>query len=179
MISRALAALAVLLFAAPAAARVQNSAQAQVGVVNFAGEDERHTKLDLGLKFESMWFRESSQDFGIGPYAEARTAWFDHADYGGGLVMLLPIEQTFPLWFGGGAFARRGGGTWAPGFDGFIAWGGRSFNHHSSYAMVFGLMLDARVHYGDEKGTDLILAATIDLEGLAIPFLYGVSAIRH
>jgi hypothetical protein len=169
----------VTFVAAPAFAKVQNSAQTQLGVANVGSPDGRSTKMDLGLRFESVWFRESPRDFGIGPYVEARTAWFDHADYGGGLVALVPVDLTFPLWFGGGGFARRGGGTWSPGFDGFLAWGGRSFNHHSSYAMVFGLLLDARVHGGDEKGTDVVLAATLDLEGLALPFLYAVSAVRH
>ncbi len=162
-------------------ARVQNSAQGQLGVVG-AGSDGAfwsRTRADFGLKFESLWFREGPKDFGIGPYLEARTASFGYGEYGGGLVALLPIDQTFPLWFGGGAFGRRQDSAWSSGFNGFVAWGGRSFNHHGSYGMAFGLMADARVHRGPQPGFDLVLAATIDLQSLAYPLMYLVSALRH
>jgi hypothetical protein len=162
-------------------ARPQISVSSQLGVVGLGEEGKawRSTKLDVGARLESVFFRESPGDFGIGPYVEARTAWFAHGDYGGGLVMVLPIDQTFPIWLGGGGFTRRDGGAWAPGANGFIAWGSRSYNHHASYAMAYGLLLDARWHGGPTPGVDLVIAASIDLEGLAFPFLYLVSAIRH
>ncbi len=184
--SRVLAVFACALLACAgvareAHARVQNSAQTQIGVVG-VGRDGRawaQTRLNLGLRFESIWLREGPRDVGIGPYVEARTASFQYGEYGGGLVAVLPVEQTFPLWVGGGGFARREFDRFAPGFNGFVGWGGRSFNHHSSYAMAYGLLLDARVHRGDTPGFDLVLTATIDLQGFALPWLYAVSAVRH
>lgn len=164
-----------------AEARPQHSVQGQFGVVG-AGVDGgfwSKTRLDFGAKFESIWFREGPRDFGIGPYLEARTASFGYGEYGGGLVALLPVEQTFPVWFGGGAFARREDGAWGSGFNGFLAWGGRSFNHHGTYGLAFGLMADARVHTGPQKGFDLVLGATFDLQSLSYPLLYLVSALRH
>lgn len=176
-------AIAIGLVAVPRAAhaRVQNSAQGQLGVVGAGSDGElwSKTRLDFGLKLESIWFREGPRDFGLGPYVEARTASFGYGEYGGGLVALLPIEQTFPIWFGGGAFARREDASWGSGFNGFVAWGGRSFNHHGSYGMAFGLMADARVHRGPQPGFDLVLGATIDLQSLSYPFLYAISALRH
>ena len=62
MISRALAAGGALLIAAPAGARVQNSAQGQVGYVSVGEPEGRRSKLDLGAKLESLWFRESPSD---------------------------------------------------------------------------------------------------------------------
>ncbi len=162
-------------------ARTQNSASLQLGAVGLGAEGKlwQSTRADLGLRFESIFLRESPRDLGLGFFVEARTAWFAHGDYGGGFLALLPVDMTFPIWLGGGGFARRGDGAWAPGANAFLAWGGRSYNHHSSYAMAYGLIFDARWHGGATPGTDLVVAASIDLEGIALPFLYLVSAIRH
>lgn len=172
--------LVVLLTPALASAKVQNSASGQIGVVGVSGERFwDRTRMNLGLRFESLWFREGPKDFGLGPYVEARTASFGHADYGAGLLALLPVDQTFPIWFGGGVFARRENSAFSSGYNGFLAWGGRSFNHHSTYAMAFGLLLDARVHRGPVPGVDLVLTASIDLQALAYPLIIGLSWLRH
>jgi hypothetical protein len=157
------------------------SAQTQLGVVGLGDEGKawQHTRLDLGLKLEALYLRKSPLDFGIGPYVETRTAAFKYGEYGGGLVALLPVAMTFPLWVGGGAFARREESQWAPGANAFLAWGGRNYNYSSSYAMAFGLMLDTRVHRGDQPGVDIVLAATIDLEALALPWIYLTSRLIH
>jgi hypothetical protein len=169
-----------LLTPAIASANVQNSASGQIGVVGVGGEKTwEKTRTNLGLRFESVWFRSGPKEFGLGPFVEARTASFGHADYGAGLIALLPVDQTFPIWFGGGAFARREDAAFHGGYNAFLAWGGRSYNHHGSYGMAFGLLFDARIHRGPVPGVDLVLTASIDLEGLAIPFLYGISSLRH
>lgn len=176
------AALGLALLAAPAAAsaRAQASASGQIGVAG-VGEDGywTRTKLDLGLRFEDVFLREGPRDFGLGPYVETRTAAFIHADYGAGLVAVLPVDPTFPLWIGAGGFARRESSSWAPGANAFVAWGSRSYNYTSSYAMAFGLVLDVRVHRGDVPGVDTVLALSIDLEGLALPWMYAISAARR
>ncbi len=173
-------AIGCVLLPSAASAKVQNSASGQLGIVGVSGERTwAKTRVNMGLRFESLWFREGPRDFGIGPYVEARTASFGHADYGAGLVALLPTDQTFPLWFGGGAFARREDAAFFAGYNGFVAIGGRSFNHHGSYGMAYGLMFDARYHRGPVAGVDLILTASIDLQALAYPFLIGYGALRH
>ncbi len=167
--------------AAPTAARAsaQVSASGQVGIVG-VGEDSywTRTKLDLGLRVEDVWLRERPTDFGIGPYVEARTAAFVYGDYGAGVVAILPIDQTFPLWVGAGGFARRQDQTWAPGVNAFVAWGGRSFNYDSAYAMAYGVILDVRAHGGELPGVDTVLALSIDLEALALPWIFGINAVR-
>jgi hypothetical protein len=174
------AALPTVAFPSVARAAVQNSASGQLGVVGVGGEKVwDKTRVNMGLRFESIWFREGPKDFGIGPYVEARTASFGHGDYGAGLVALLPTDQTFPIWFGGGAFARREDAAFWAGYNGFVAIGGRSFNHHGSYGMAYGLMFDARYHRGPVPGVDLVLTASIDLQAFAYPLLYGIALLRH
>lgn len=174
------AAIAILLIPAVAHGKVQNSASGQLGVVGVGGERAwEKTRVNLGLRFESVWFREGPRDFGLGPYVEARTGSFGHADYGGGLLALLPVDPTFPLWFGGGAFARREDNAFWSGYNAFVGWGGRSFNHHGSYGMAYGLLLDARYHRGPVPGVDLILTASIDLQAFAYPLLFGIGLLRH
>jgi hypothetical protein len=170
-----------LVFATPSAsAHAQVSASGQIGVVG-VGEDGywSRTKLDLGLRLESVYLRKRPTDFGFGPYLEARSAAFIHGDYGAGVLALIPVDPTFPIWFGAGGFARRQDHAWAPGANAFVAWGSRSFNYSSAYAMAFGLVLDVRVHRGDTPGVDTVLALSIDLEGLALPAMYVISAVRH
>lgn len=174
------AAAGISLVPCVAGARVQNSASGQIGVVGVGGDRLwDRTRLNLGVRFESVWFRESPKHFGLGPYLEARTASFGHADYGAGLLLLLPVNDTFPIWLGGGAFARREDAAFAAGYNVFIAWGGRSFNTHGSYAMAYGLLLDIRAHRGPVPGVDFILTASIDLQAFAYPLLYGISLLRH
>ena len=168
-------------FAVQVGARPQYSVSSQLGIVAI-GEEGRvwhRTRFDVGIRAEALYGRTAPRDGAIGPYLEARTAWFDHADYGGGLMALLAVDRTFPIWFGAGAFGRRQESTWAPGAHAFLAWGGRDYNYEASYAMAFGVLLDARVHRGDFPGFDMVLAVSIDLEGLAIPFIYGLSRLVH
>lgn len=173
--------LVLTIAAERAEARPQWSAQGQLGVVGVGESDGawRRTKLDLGLKVEDLWLRESPNDFGIGPYVEMRTAAFRYGEYGAGVVALIPTSMTYPLWLGGGTFAHREAGSFSGGGNAFVAWGARDFNYHSSYAMAFGLLVDARVHRGDTPGFDVVLAATIDLEALALPWIYLLSAVTH
>lgn len=178
---RRLVALPILLFATTAAATPQWSGQLEMGAIGEGNADGlwRKTRFDLGVQVESIYLRDNPSDFGFGPYVQARTDWFDSGEYGGGAVLLVPVGYTFPIWIGGGAFGRRAAGEWAPGANGFVAWGARDFNYESSYAMAFGLVLDVRRHFGDLPGTDVVLAARIDLEVLAIPWIYLVSRITH
>jgi hypothetical protein len=181
LVAAASAVVGIVVVCAPqsASASSQISASGQIGVVGVGeGSFWGQTKLDLGLRFEDVYLRESPRDFGLGPFLETRTAAFVYGDYGGGLMAVLPVDPTFPIWLGVGGFARRQDATWAPGANAFLAWGGRSYNYSSSYAMAFGLVLDVRVHGGDHRGVDTVLAASIDFEGIALPFIYLASAIR-
>lgn len=178
---RRFVALPILFLAATAAARPQWSGQLEVGAVGEGSSEGlwRRTRFEVGVQLEALYLRESPRDFGLGPYVQSRTDWFDAGEYGGGAVLLVPIANTFPIWIGGGPFGRRAAGAWSSGANGFIAWGARDFNYESNYAMAYGLVLDLRHHFGDVPGTDVVLAARIDLEALALPWIYLASAILH
>ncbi|GAC1577031.1 MAG: hypothetical protein NVS3B20_08480 [Polyangiales bacterium] len=132
----------------------------------------------MGLRVESVWLRESPREFGIGPYAEMRTASFAYGEYGGGVVAVLPTDMTFPLWAGAGGFARREEGAWGGGANAFVAFGSRSFNYTSCYGMAFGVIGDVRWHAAPVQGIDLVLAASLDLEAIALPFTLLIGALR-
>lgn len=158
----------------------QLSFSTQIGVVGTGSDPTlwNKTYLNLGLRFESLFFRESPRHWGIGPYAETRTPGFRGGEYGSGLITLIPIHSTFPLWAGAGGFARRQNEEWSPGVNAFIAWGSRSYNYHSPYSMAYGLMLDGRRHWGSAPGFDIVLTASIDLQAFALPFIFLINALR-
>ncbi|MFI5301754.1 MAG: hypothetical protein ACHREM_27000 [Polyangiales bacterium] len=137
------------------------------------------TKLDLGLRTELLLGRSSPRDFGFGPWVQARTTWFDGADYGGGAVALLPVDSALPIWVGAGAFERRRQDSWSPGIDAFIGFGSRSYDYHDPYAMVLGATLDVRAVLGPVRQTDVILCLQLDLEVLAMPAMYLFSRLLH
>lgn len=174
-------AAATFLPSSAAQARPQWSAQGQFGVVGegSGGALWQHTRADLGARVEALYLRETPNDFGVGPYVEARTPWFHAGEYGGGIVALIPASHTYPVWLGVGGFGRRAESAWAPGVDAWIAWGARDFNYEGRYAMAFGLVLDVRRHGGDLPGTDVVASLRIDLEGLALPWIYLLSALVH
>ena len=173
------AALVALWVAGDAQARPQLSLQGEAGWVLRGTERGHHSSLGLGTRFEMVFGRSSPLDGGVGPYVEARTAGFDFGDYGAGLVGVIPVNPTFPLWFGAGALGRREAGAWAPAGHAFLAWGSRSFNYHGSWGMVFGLTLDGVVHGGEHKGFDLGVQATVDLQAVVYPWMLLISWLRH
>lgn len=164
---------------AAADSKTQTSIQAQAGWTWVGRPEGRSHSFDLGLRWETVFGRSSPRSFGLGPYVEARTAWFHFGDYGGGLVAVVPVENTFPLWFGVGALGRREGGAWAPGAHAFVGWGSRSFNYQSVWGMVYGLTVDGVWHGGDQKGVDVVVAATLDVQSLVYPWLLLASWLRH
>ena len=60
-----------------------------------------------------------------------------------------------------------------------IFWGSRSFNFHSRYAIGAGLFVQGRYGLGDSKQADAIVGVQIDLEYLALPFLFAYEAATH
>lgn len=170
-----------LSFCRDAGARAQISSELEAGIVGI-GDGQRawaSTRLDLGVRVEALYGREGPRDWGAGPFLHARTPWFHGADYGGGLVVLAPVDPTFPLWFGVGGYERRLDSAWSPGANAFVAFGSRGFNYHSRYAMTYGLSLDVRSTFGTARSVDVIAALDLDFEGLLIPAMYFLGLVRH
>lgn len=164
-----------------ALASPQWTATLEAGVVGAGdgGSTWSATKLDLGLRGEVLLGRSGPRDFGLGPWVEARTTWFDGADYGAGAVALLPVDSTTPIWVGAGGFERRRFDAWSPGADLFLGFGSRSYDYHDPYAMVLGATLDVRTLLGSVRQTDVIVCLQLDLEVLAMPAMYLLSRLIH
>jgi len=164
-----------------ASARPQWSVSGQVGV---SGDSDgkrvwQSTRLDLGLRTELLLGRDEPNQLGVGPYVEARTSAFVLGDFGGGVFGLIPIAATYPLWLGAGGFARFRDGAWVGGGDFWLAWGARSYNYTGDYGMAYGLFADARAVAGPQSGIDVIFGVTLDLEALALPFIFLGSAMKR
>ena len=173
-------AAAMALVPATASARAQLSSGLEVGVAGL-GDGARawaSTKLDLGVRLEAVYGREGPRDWGVGPLVQVRTPWFHGADYGAGLVVLAPVDPTFPLWFGAGGYERRLAGAWSPGVSAFVGFGSRGFNYHSRYSMTYGFLIDVRATFGEVKSVDTIACLDLDFEGLLLPALYVIGLVR-
>jgi hypothetical protein len=132
----------------------------------------------LGGRFDALFLREGPRDMGVGPYVDVATEAFDTFEAGGGVSWLLPAGETaFVL--SGGAFERTSAFGWEPGAAATIFWGSRSFNYHSAYDPAVGLFVQGRYGFGGGHQADAIAGVAIDLEYLALPFLFAYEAIRR
>jgi hypothetical protein len=133
----------------------------------------------LGGRLDVLLLRERAGTMAFGPYIDVATAAFDTFETGGGLEWLLPAGDTAFILSAGG-FARTSRFGWEPGAAGTVFWGSRSFNYHSTYSLGAGLFLQGRYGLaGDGRQADVILGAQIDLQYLALPFLFAYEALAR
>jgi hypothetical protein len=133
----------------------------------------------LGGRFDVLLLRDRAGTMALGPYVDVATAAFDTFESGGGLEWLVPTGDA-ALILSAGGFARTSRFGWEPGAVGTVFWGSRSFNYHSSYSLGVGLFLQGRYGLaGDGRQADAILGVQIDLEYLALPFLFAYEAIAR
>lgn len=170
--------LAGVLATRDAAATPQLSAAATTGV---ALTDLRaggpRAAFHLGARLDALFLREGPRDMALGPYVDVATAAFDTVETGGGVEWLVPVGATAFI-LSAGTFARKSTLGWEPGASANLFWGSRSFNYHSSYALGVGLFAQGRYGLGDGRQGDLIGGAQIDLEYLALPFVFVANAFR-
>lgn len=131
----------------------------------------------LGARFDALFLREGPRDMALGPYIDIATAAFDTIETGGGLEWLFPVGATACI-LSAGSFARKSSFGWEPGAEATLFWGSRSFNYHSHYAIGAGLFAQGRYGFGDGKQADAIGGVQIDLEYLALPFVFAFEAFR-
>ena len=132
----------------------------------------------LGGRLDFLFLREGPRSMGVGPYVDVMTAAFDTFEGGGGLAWLVPTGSTAFV-FSGGAFERTSRFGWEPGVAGTVFWGSRSYNFHSDYAVGVGLFAQGRYGLGDGKQADAIFGVQLDLEYLALPFVFAYEALAH
>jgi hypothetical protein len=174
--------LAVLAASLPARAEPQATVGLTIGAAG-EGFDRRiwqKTAFHLGLHGDVLFGRNSTSDFGVGPYAEIFTNAFDEIQFGGGVSGLLPVIDTFPIVVSLGAYGRKGSDPYGlePGVAAELFWGARSFNFNSRYVLSGGLLTEARVGLGASRETTFIVAAQIDLLLFALPVMFLITAAR-
>ncbi|HET9933887.1 MAG TPA: hypothetical protein VFQ35_24450 [Polyangiaceae bacterium] len=122
-----------------------------------------------------LFLRESTKDFGIGPYASLGTAAFSDLRVSAGARALFPIAEDFPLVASLGGVLRDGRD---PGIEGSLFWGLRSFNFHGSYNIAVGLVLTGTHLFEGPRSNALALGAQVDGAILALPFLLAMGALK-
>jgi hypothetical protein len=134
----------------------------------------------LGARGDVLLLRSRNSDMAVGPYVEVATALFHDADLGGGLGLLLPMTEDFPLLLSAGGFARDGDGrSWRPGLEGTLLVGPRSYNFHSWYGLAGGLFLQTRWLPHSPSTLDIVIGAQVDVELLALPFVFAWQSLTH
>jgi hypothetical protein len=95
--------------------------------------------------------------------------------------VLLPVHPYLPIVVSLGSYAHKRSPVdgWDPGIAAELFWGSRSYNYHSMYGMAAGLVLEPRYGIGDAREATWVLAARIDGELIALPFLLLYEAVAH
>ncbi len=147
-------------------------------LTDLRAENAPRLAYHLGGRLDVLFLRDRPNRMALGPYVDVATAAFDTFETGGGLEWLVPAWDTAFI-FSGGAFARTSRFGWEPGIAGTVFWGSRSFNFHSTYALGLGLFAQGRYGLGDGKQADAIFGVQVDLEYIALPFLFAYEALAR
>jgi hypothetical protein len=172
-----------MMVTAPARAEPQASVGVTVGAAGEGYDHEiwkRRTAFSLGLHGDVLFGRSSTADFGVGPYAEILSSAFDEVEFGAGVSGLLPVLESFPVIVSLGAYGRKGSDPFGlePGVAGEVFWGYRNYNYHSRYVLSGGLLAEMRYGLGPSRETSVVLAAQVDVELIALPVLFLITAAR-
>ncbi|MEO8796372.1 MAG: hypothetical protein ABI551_00680 [Polyangiaceae bacterium] len=135
----------------------------------------------LGFRGDLLFLRGRDNQMAIGPYVEALTERFNSVDFGGGLEWLIPAIPSLPFVLSAGPYLRgaEGYGGLQPGIASTLFFGPRSFNFSSVYGMANGIFVQSRMGLGEAKQADVLLGVQVDLEILALPWIFAYQALAH
>ncbi len=170
-----------VLVSGSARADPQASAGLTVGgvVENAIGAGGMSGAFHMGGRASALFLRDRGNEMAIGPYVDAATASFRNVDLGGGIEWLLPVRDDLPIVVSGGGFWRNGSErSWAPGVEGTVFFGSRSYNFHSWYGLAAGVFAQCRWLPSTPATVDLVMGVQIDAELLALPLLFLYEALR-
>ncbi len=163
---------------------VEAEPQASVGVTagaalqDVVGPSGMGASLHLGARGDVLLLRRHNGEMALGPYVDGATAGFHDVDVGGGLEWLLPLTSDLPLVLSAGGLARDGDGRqWAPGVEGTLFVGSRSFNFHSWYGLAAGAFVQSRWIPASPSTVDVVFGVQLDLELIALPALFVWDAL--
>jgi hypothetical protein len=133
------------------------------------------TRLCSALVGDLLFFRERNRDFGLGPFLEVGSAGFWDARFGGGLSLLAPVTEDFPLVVSVGLYDHE---LRAASFGATLFWGARSFNFDGNYNWSLGLYASGFRDLDHER--DTLVSAGLEIDGffVAAPFLFAYQALR-
>jgi len=176
--------LAGLLFVVGTAGPAQADPQASVGLTGGATvqdvAESPGVSLHLGGRADVLFLRDHNGQMALGPYVDAATAGFHDLDTGGGVEWLLPLTSDVPVVLSAGGLVRNGDArSWAPGLEGTLFVGSRSFNFHSWYGLAAGVFAQTRWVPASPSTTDLVFGVQLDLELVVLPALFLWDAISH
>jgi hypothetical protein len=162
----------------------QAEPQASVGLVAGVAARGQHSQVfeepafHVGFHGDVLFGRSGTRDFGVGPYLEALSQAFDDVALGGGVSLLLPVLDTFPMVLSVGPYVRVADDDFdaQPGIASTLFFGSRSYDS-DGYVMSFGLVAQARVGLDDRRQSSFVLALQVDTAFLASPIVYIVDAI--
>jgi hypothetical protein len=147
---------------------------------NALGPGPSSGAFHFGGRGDVLFLRQRGDQMAIGPYIDAATSSLHDFDAGGGLEWLLPIRDDLPLVLSAGALCRNGEGrSWAPGAEGTVFFGSRSYNFHSWYGLAFGIFAQTRWIPSSPSVADMVFGVQIDGEFLAMPSMLIISALRN
>lgn len=172
--------IAIVSGSSGADARPQVSSGVTTGVAftDLRADNGPRLAYHLGARLDLLFLRTGPRDMAVGPYVEVLTTGFDTFESGGGLAWLVPTGSTAFV-FSAGGFARTSRFGWEPGASSTLFWGARSYNFHSTYAVSAGLFAQGRYGLGDGKQTDAVFGVQLDLEYIALPFVFAYEALAH
>jgi hypothetical protein len=125
-----------------------------------------------------LFLRSRERDMGLGPFLEVATAGFRNVDTGGGAEWLLPMTEEVPLVLSTGGFLRSGTGrSWAPGLEGGLFGGSRSYNLHSWYGLAVGVFVQTRWLPESPATLGVVGGIQLDVALLAMPVLFAYTAL--
>ncbi len=171
-------AAAVALGATSWAQPVRAAPQVSVGVTGAAdlqSQGGRTTgwSFQLGGRADALFLRDHNGQMAVGPYIDGATAGFHDIDVGGGVEWLIPLTAEVPMVLSAGGLARSGDGyAWAPGVEGTVFVGSRSFNFHSWYGLAAGGFVQTRWVPATPSSQDVVVGVQMDLELIVLPALF-------
>lgn len=130
------------------------------------------------VRGDVLFGRSRRTDLAFGPALELGTLGFSDARGHAGVSVLLPLGDVLALVATPGGFVRTGSGDPVFGVSGRLFFGFRSLNHYGHYTLAGGLLAGVDRDLESPETHALSLAAQIDGQLLAIPFILLVEWIR-
>ncbi len=126
-------------------------------------------------RVDTLFLRERTNDFGVGPYATIGTAAFADLRLGAGASLLLPVIEDFPLVVSVGGLVRD---VKYPGVAASAFWGVRSYNFHGTYNLSGGALFGVEHTFAGARSNSVSLGIQVDAFVFAIPVLLLIGALH-